>query len=66
MDDASTSLPVFVAAMSVLVVGMLSAVSLVLDEEEYLVNVQSAAEIIASSLVLHRSKRQSAVVSCGR
>ena len=66
MDDASTSLPVFVAAMSVLVVGMLSAVSLVLDEEEYLVNVQSAAEIIALSLVLHRSKRQSAVVSCGR
>jgi len=66
MDDASTSLPVFVAAMSVLVVGMLSAVSLVLDEEEYLVNVQSAAEIIASSLVLHRSKWQSAVVGCGR
>ena len=31
----------FVAVMSVMVVGVLSAVSLVLDEEEYMVNVQS-------------------------
>jgi hypothetical protein len=66
MDNASTSFPIFVAVMSVLVVGILSTVSLVLDEKEYLVNVQSAIEIIASSLVLHRSKRQSAGAGCGR
>jgi hypothetical protein len=66
MDGGTTSFPMFVAAMSVMVVGILSAVSLVLDEEEYMVNVQSAAEIIASCLVLHRSKRRSAGAGCGR
>jgi hypothetical protein len=56
----------FVAVMPVMVVGILSAVSLVLDEEEYMVNVQSAAEVIASCLVLHRSKRRSAGAGCRR
>ena len=65
MDDGTISFPMFVAVMSVMVVGVLSAVSFVLDEEEYMVNVQSAAEIIASCLVLHRSKRRSAGAGCG-
>ncbi len=52
IDDGSTSFPLFVAVMS--------AISLVLDEKEYMVNVQSATEIIPSCLVLHHSKQQSA------
>jgi hypothetical protein len=66
MDDGTTLVPMFVAVMSVMVVGVLFAVSLVLDKEEYMINVQSAAEIIASCLVLHHSKWRSAGAGCGQ
>jgi hypothetical protein len=50
-DDGSSSTPLFLAVSAILFAGQLSAITVVLEEEEYIANVQVAAKVIASSLV---------------
>jgi hypothetical protein len=46
--------------------GLLSAITVVLEKEEYIANVQVVAEVIASSLASFHHKRQSATDANGR